>query len=224
MRADGGSADAGVGVAEHAPDLRQPAAARCPAAPTPMARSAAPADLGRLVIEQQRRDEVALVERLEHVDRVDDARGIRLRELLHQRLDRRRGRRRSAADRSAARRALDALAEASAGTRACARSAMKIHRAADGQAGVAELPPVEMRSTLIAMISSDARPTPLAKRSTVTSANGFAWYFMPRQRQEQDLARRLVDGVAQRRVEHARGGRRPERRNRAASATAVPPG
>ena len=41
----------------------------------------------RLVIEQQRRDQAALVERLEHVDGVDHAIGIGVRQLLHQRLD-----------------------------------------------------------------------------------------------------------------------------------------
>ena len=43
--------------------------------------------LRRLVIEEQRRDQVALVERLEHVDRIDDALCIRLRQLLDERLD-----------------------------------------------------------------------------------------------------------------------------------------
>ena len=41
------------------------------------------------MVEQQRRDEVALVERLEHVDRVDDAGRVRMRQLLHERFDRR---------------------------------------------------------------------------------------------------------------------------------------
>ena len=41
------------------------------------------------MIEEQRRYEVPLVDRLEHVDGVDHALGIRVRELLHQRFDRR---------------------------------------------------------------------------------------------------------------------------------------
>ena len=78
QRADRGGADAGVAVAEHAADVRHPllgdVAAHGPPAPTARA-----AHVRRLVIEQQRRDEVALVERFEHVDRVDDALRIGMR-------------------------------------------------------------------------------------------------------------------------------------------------
>ena len=59
---------------------------------------------------------------------------------------------------------------------------------------------------------SSTAASAFAKRSAVTSMNGLARCFSSgRQRQEQHLARGLVDGVAQRRVEHARQLRRPER-------------
>ena len=74
------------GVAQHAPDLREPSHADVAAHGAQRAQRALP-DLRRLVIEQQRRDEVALVERLEHVDGVDHAGRVRLRQLLHERLD-----------------------------------------------------------------------------------------------------------------------------------------
>ena len=49
----------------------------------------ATAHLWRLVIEQQRGDQTALIQRLQDVDGVDDASRIGLREFLDQRLDRR---------------------------------------------------------------------------------------------------------------------------------------
>ena len=88
-RADRRRPDPRVSVAEHPSNLRRPTARRCPCRTAPSASSARAAHRGRLVIEQQRRDEVALVERLEDVDRVHDACGLRMGELLHERFDRR---------------------------------------------------------------------------------------------------------------------------------------
>ena len=87
-RADRGGADAGIAVAEHAADLRDPLLGDVAAHGAERGQRAPP-DHGRLVIEEQRRHEVPLVDRLEHVNGVDHALRIRVRELLHQRFDRR---------------------------------------------------------------------------------------------------------------------------------------
>ena len=86
QRADGGGAHAGVAVAEHAADVRDPLLGDV-AAHGAERRQRAPPHLRRLVIEEQRRHEIALVERLEDVDRVDDALRIGMCQLLHERFD-----------------------------------------------------------------------------------------------------------------------------------------
>ncbi len=86
QRADRGGPDARVAVAEHAADVRDPLL-RDVAAHGAERRQRAPPDDRRLVIEEQRRHEIPLVDRLEHVDGVDDALGIRVRQLLDQRFD-----------------------------------------------------------------------------------------------------------------------------------------
>ena len=73
QRPDRGGANAGVAIAEHAPDVRDPLL-RDVAAHVAKRRQRTPADLWRLVVEEQRRHEVALVERLEDVDGVNHAR------------------------------------------------------------------------------------------------------------------------------------------------------
>ncbi len=88
QRPNRGGADARVAVAEHAADVRDPLL-RDVAAHVAKRRQRAPADFRRLVVEQQRRHEIALVERLEDVDGVDDPRRIGVRQLLHERFDRR---------------------------------------------------------------------------------------------------------------------------------------
>ena len=85
-RANGRCAHAGVGVAEHAADVRHPLL-RDVAADGAEGSKRAAAHVRRLVIEEERRHEIPLVDRLEHVDRIHDAFGIRVRQLLHQRLD-----------------------------------------------------------------------------------------------------------------------------------------
>ena len=88
-RADGRGADAGVARRRACGGCAAATARRCRCARRRAPASARRAHLRRLVIEQQRRDQVALVERLEHVDRVDHARRVRVRQFLHQRFDRR---------------------------------------------------------------------------------------------------------------------------------------
>ena len=88
QRPNCGGTNARVAVAEHATDVRDPLLCDV-AAHVAKRRQRAPADLRRLVVEEQRRHEIALVERLEDVDGVDDPRRIGVRQLLHQCFDRR---------------------------------------------------------------------------------------------------------------------------------------
>ena len=87
-RHDRRGADAGVGIGQHPPDLWQPA--DCDVAAHRSDRpQRPPAHFGSLVMQQERCHQTSFVERLQHVNGVDDAGSVRLREFLHQRFDRR---------------------------------------------------------------------------------------------------------------------------------------
>ena len=93
-----------------------------------------------------------------------------------------------------------------------ARIAMNIHSPVTRQARVAQPLPVEVQSPRLDEHEEQQRAQRLREpiHRDVDERLG-AVLQVGRQRQKQHFARRLVDGVAQRRVEHARGRRRPER-------------
>ncbi len=84
--ADGCGANAGLRISEHPANLRRPLT-RDVAADCAQRRERTRPDLRRLVIQQQRCHEIALVERFEHVNRVDDPARFGMRQLLHQRFN-----------------------------------------------------------------------------------------------------------------------------------------
>ena len=86
QRPHGRRANVGILVVEHALDGRQPAQGDL-AAGLQRQRSERARTARRLVMQQQRRDQMALVERLEEVDRVEDTRLVRVGQLLDQRFD-----------------------------------------------------------------------------------------------------------------------------------------
>jgi hypothetical protein len=163
-----------------------------------------------IAVQQQRRHEVALVDRLQHVDRVDDALRVGVRELLHQGFDRR-----EIGDVEAqlarlhvARR--EAVAERLEVAAACPQG----HEDPEDrhhEAGDAEPLPVQVEAPRLHQEQQQER------------APGFGGAIdrdvderlrleldVARQRKEENLARRLVDRVAQRLVEDARERRRPQ--------------
>ena len=163
---------AASGSGEQPADVRRPAAGRLAARLGQRPQRARP-HLRRLVIEEQRRHQVALVERLEDVDRIDDALGIRLRQLLHQRLDRR--------EVGGVQPHLlgldDALFDAAAERGEVFALGANGHDEPERrqrQADEAQLIPAAARiPTAGSAPGSAARPIALARRSTVTSTNGF---------------------------------------------------
>ena len=167
--------------------------------------------LRRLVIEQQRRDQVALVERLEHVDGVEHPPLVGIGELAHEGLDGRQIRTRQAQRLRFHLTALDAGAERRDVAALGANRRVDPQRA-DAQAGVADLLPREVEAPRRDQDEGEQRAHAFGETidrdvdERLRALLQVAW-----ERQEQNLARRLVDRVAQRRVEHARQRRRPER-------------
>ena len=174
--ADGRRAHLGALVAEHPLDARAPLRGHL-ARRRRQRRQRPRPHLRRLVVEQQRRDQVALVERFEHVDGVADARLVGIGQLGDQRLDRRR-----VGGRQPQRLGLDVAAGEALAERVdvalLGPDGREDPQAADGQAGVADALPVEVQAPRRDQHAAPAAPPmPLAVRSTVTSTNGLACRF-----------------------------------------------
>ena len=128
-RADRRGAHTRVAVAEHAADVRHPLLGDV-AAHGAERRQRAAADLRRLVIEEERRHQVPLVDRLEHVNRVDDACRVGVRQFLDQRFDRRELRSAQAQLVSPCTSPVAMLCRNAAGSPAWRANAMKYHTSA----------------------------------------------------------------------------------------------
>ena len=163
----------------------------------------------RLVPEQKRRDQVRLVHRLEHLDRVQHPRRVRVRELFHHGFE---GGGLAAAGHDcigcdAAR--IDAVAE---------RLQVLVSRAnrhsdpqpGDGQRGIAQLAPVQSEAPGLHAGQQQDRGHRL--REAIHRHVDERLHAVPqlgRQRNEEDLTRGLVQRVAHRRADHAGSGDGP---------------
>ena len=166
---------------------------------------------GRVVPQQEGRDQMAFVEHGEHVDGIEHARLVRARELLHEQFDGRRvcdARRRR---RGHERVGLDAAAERLQVFGACAHRRHHPDRR-DHQARVAERGPGEVESPRLDQHQDQQGPARFGEAiHRDVDERLRAVLHVGRQRQKQHLPRRLVDRVADRGVEHARHRRRPQR-------------
>ena len=206
QRAKRRGADAGVSIRQRTADLRRPALRRV----GPERTQRPLTDGRRLVIEEERRDQVALVERFEDVYRVDDSRRFGIRELLHQCLDRAEVGDVQTKLRRGQVAPLDALSE-------CGQvSAAGADRHEDpqhhhGETRIAQALPVETQAPGFDQHEQEKRTQRLCVpvHGDVDERLGLELDVLG-QREKQDLAGRLVNGVAKRLVEHAREPRRPE--------------
>ena len=169
------------------------------------------AHVGVLVVEHQRADQMPLVERLEQIEGVGDTLRVGVGQLLDQRLD---GGQVGGLEPDLARLHVlmqDALAEGGHVLRPRAqREEDPQHH--DRQAGVAQLPPRQRQAPVLDEHEDQQRPGALRQPidGDVDERLG-AVLDVGGQRQEQDLARRLVDGVAQGSVEDAGHAGGPQR-------------
>ena len=166
---------------------------------------------GGLVMQQQRRDEVALVERFQHVDRIEHPALVGMGELLDQRLHR---------GEVGHAQAHLARQDALTGDRLTERRQVLPARAdrtghpqrGDGQTDPAQLTPRQPESPRLNQDERQHRAEALREPVHGDVDERFGPMLqIGRQRQEQDFPRRLVDRVPQRRVEDAPPRRRPER-------------
>ena len=169
------------------------------------------ADRPRLVAQQQRRDEMRLVHRLEHLDGVQHGRLVGVRQLLHERLDGGRlgGRRHDRVRRD--RLGIDALPE---------RAQVLLPRPdrhrdpepGDGERGVAQEAPVQPEAPRLNEHEQHQGRHRLGEAvHRDVDERLHAVPQLGRQREEQHLPRRLVERVAQGRAQDPRPGHRPER-------------
>ena len=210
QRAHRGHPHRRVGIPQRPLDSRQPAVRGLGAGGFRHLQRARP-DLGRLVRQQQRRDQVALVQGIEQVDGVEHAARFRVRQLAHQRFDRLRPEVGAADVGGHHVLLLDAAPERPQVL--LARPHRREHPQPDhGQAGVAQLLPVPAQAPVLDQDEDQQRPHALRQpvHRHVDERLGAVLQFH-RQRQEQYLARGLVHGVTQRGVEHAGQARRPQR-------------
>ncbi len=210
QRAHRGHPHRRVGIPQRPLDSRQPAVRGLGAGGFRHLQRARP-DLGRLVRQQQRRDQVALVQGIEQVDGVEHAARFRVRQLAHQRFDRLRPEVGAADVGGHHVLLLDAASERPQVL--LARPHRREHPQPDhGQAGVAQLLPVPAQAPVLDQDEDQQRPHALRQpvHRHVDERLGAVLQFH-RQRQEQYLARGLVHGVTQRGVEHAGQARRPQR-------------
>ncbi len=166
----------------------------------------------RLVIEEERRHEVALVQRLEDIDRVHDPCRLRMGQFLNERFD---GGQIAAAQADFGRREvapLDALPE---GLQVAAPGAQRHHdpQGRHDQARVAQLLPVQIQAPRFHQEQQEKRAQRLRSAIDGHVHEGLRLQLdVCRERQEEDLPRRLVDGVTEGLVEHAGQARRPQSR------------
>ena len=208
--AHGGGADLAFVIGQAALDAPHPAVGA--GAPGRLGQAQHPhPHVGVLVVEHQRADQVALVERLEQVERVDHPLGLGMGQLLDQRLD---GGEVGGLEPDFA--GLHVLLDDAAAERlhvlgpgAQGEEHPQRH---DDQAGVAQLLPGERQAPVLDQHQDQQRSGALRQAidgdvderlGPVLDVGG--------QRQEQDLARGLVDGVAQRGVDDAGHPRGPQR-------------
>ena len=203
-RADRRGAHVGARVSQHPLDRRQPACRHVRADARERRQRARP-DGWRGVVEQQRRDQIALVQRFEHVDRVDDARFVRMGQFFDERLDRHQVRHCGPQIPRVDPPGLQALPEASQVLLPCAQR-QQGPESGDEQVDVGELPPAETEP--LDRDDEQERAETLGEPIDRHVREGLGLILHARrERHEQDLARGLVHVVAKRRV-HARG-RRP---------------
>ena len=187
-------ADARVAIAEHAADVRHPLLGDV-AAHGAERRQRAPADLGRLVIEEKRRHEVPLVQRLEHVDGVNHAHRVRVGEFLHEGLDGRELRSAQAQFFGFDHPGRDAAAERG---QVAALGAKRDEIPDDGQAGTDEAELIPREREAPRLDQHEHQQGGDAARQAIDRDVDKRFDFLPqlrRQREEQHFAGRLVDGV-----------------------------
>ena len=209
QRANRGGADARVAVAEHAADVRDPLL-RDVAAHVAKRRQRAPANLRRLVVQEQRRHEIALVERFEDVDGVDDPRRIGVRQLLHERFDRRELRSAQPQFLRLDHAGGDAAAERGQ-VFALRAERHEVPDDRQSQADETELIPREPEAPRLNQHEHQQRREPA--RQPIDRDVHKRFHFLAqlrRERKEEHLAGRLVDRVAEGLVHHPRDRRGPE--------------
>ena len=168
-------------------------------------------DRRRLVTQQQRRDEMRLIHRLEHLDGVEHPARVRVGQFLHQCFDRGGL---SAAGRdhvSRHRPGIDAGAERPQ-VFALRPERHRDPEPGDGETGIAQLPPVQPEPPGLDAGQQQQRRQRF--RAAVHRDVDERFDTVPhlgRQRQEEHFTRRLVERVAHRRAEHPGPRDRPER-------------